>query len=49
VHSRVRLDVVVRDAAVVLESLACEDEALLVVRDGFLLLDLVLELADGVS
>jgi hypothetical protein len=49
VHSGVGLDVVVRDASVVLESLSCEDETLLSVRDSFLLFDFVLELTNSVG
>ena len=49
VHSGVRLDVVVGDESGVLESLAGEDEALLVVGDCFLLFDFVLELTNGVG
>lgn len=48
-YSRVRLDVVIRNASVVLESFACEDETLLAMRDSLLLFDFVLELANGVS
>ena len=48
-HSGVRLYVVVGYASAVFESLAREDETLLVVRDGFLLLDLILELANSVG
>jgi len=46
-HSGVGLNVVVRYAPVVVESLAREDETLLAVGDGFLLLNLVLQLANG--
>ena len=48
-HSGVGLDVVVRDASVVLESLSCEDETLLSVRDSFLLFDFVFELTNSVG
>merc|ERR1712093_748763 len=43
------LDVVVLEGAAVLELLACEDEALLVRRDAFLVLDLGLDGIDGVG
>ncbi len=43
------LDVVVRQAAPVLELLACEDEALLVRRDALLVLNLLLHILDRVA
>ena len=43
------LDVVVRKGATVLELLAREDEALLVRRDALLVLDLLLDIVDGVG
>ena len=47
-QSRLLLDVVVRESAAVLELLAREDEALLVRRDALLVLDLRLDVVDGV-
>ena len=41
------LDVVVRESAAVLELLAGEDEALLIRRDAFLVLDLQLDVVDA--
>jgi len=43
------LDVVVREGAAVLELLSGEDEALLVRGDSFLVLDLGLDVVDGVA
>ena len=43
------LDVVVRESAAVLELLAGEDEALLIRRDAFLVLDLLLDVVDAVG
>ena len=48
VESRLLLDVVVGKSAAVLELLAGEDQALLVRRDAFLVLDLALDVVDGV-
>ena len=48
VKSGLLLDVVVRKGAAVFKLLACEDEALLVWRDSFLVLDLGLDVFDGV-
>merc|ERR1711870_123717 len=49
VQGRFLLDVVVRQGAAVLQLLACEDEALLVRRDALLILDLCLDIVDGVG
>jgi len=49
VQSGLLLDVVVRKGAAVLKLLACEDEALLVRGDAFLVLDLRLDVVDGVG
>ena len=49
VEGRLLLDVVVGEGAAILELLACEDEALLVGRDAFLVLDLGLHILDGVG
>ena len=43
------LDVVVGKGAAILELFAGEDQALLVGRDAFLVLDLVLDIVDGVA
>ena len=43
------LDVVVGEGAVVLQLLASEDKTLLIRRNGFLVLDLALQVLDGVS
>jgi len=48
VESRLLLDVVVRESAAVLELLACEDQALLVRRNALLVLNLRLDIVDGV-
>ncbi len=48
-ESRLLLDVVVRESATVLELLACEDEALLVRRNALLVLDLGLDVINGVG
>ena len=48
VEGRLLLDVVVRKSAAVLELLAREDQALLVRRDALLVLDLGLDIVDGV-
>ena len=42
------LDVIVSKGAAIVELLPCEDEALLVRRDAFLVLDLSLDIVDGV-
>ena len=49
VQSRLLLDVVIRQSAAVLELLAGEDEALLVGGDALLVLDLGLDVVDGVG
>jgi len=49
VEGRLLLDVVVRQGAAVLELLAREDQALLVRRDALLVLDLRLDVVDGVA
>ena len=46
---RLLLDVVVGEGAAVLELLASEDEALLIGRDALLVLDLGLNVVDGVG
>ena len=46
---RLFLDVVVSEGTAVFQLLACEDEALLVRRDALLVLDLLLDLLDGVG
>jgi hypothetical protein len=48
VKSGLLLDVVVRESAAVLELLAGEDEALLIRRDAFLVLNLLLDVVDAV-
>lgn len=45
---RFLLDVVVRHSAVILELLAGKDESLLIRRDAFFLLDLILNTRDSV-
>ena len=48
-HSRLLLDVVVRESVATLEWLASEDQALLLVkRDALLVLDLCFDLVNGV-
>jgi hypothetical protein len=47
-ESRFFLNVVVTEGAAIFELLAGEDEALLVGRDTFLVLDLALDVVDGV-
>ena len=47
-QSGIRVDVVVRQRAPVLELLAGEDQALLIGRNAFLVLDLLLHVVDGV-
>jgi hypothetical protein len=49
VERRLLLDVVIRQGATVLELLACEDQALLVRRDALLVLNLGLDIVDGVG
>merc|ERR1719473_893122 len=49
VERRLLLDVVVAQCAAILELLAGEDEALLVRRDALLVLDLGLDIVDGVG
>jgi len=46
---RLLLDVVVRQRAAILELLACENEALLIRGDAFLVLNLGLDVVDGVG
>jgi len=46
---RLLLDVIVRQRAAILELLACKDQALLVGRDAFLVLDLLLDIVNGVG
>ena len=48
-ESRLLLDVVVGEGAAVLKLLASEDEALLIGRDALLVLDLGLNVVDGVG
>ena len=48
-QSRLLLDIVVRKSASVLQLLAGEDETLLIRRDSFLVLDLGLDVVDGVG
>ena len=48
-EGRLLLNVVVRESAAILELLAGEDEALLIGRDAFLVLDLSLHVVDGVG
>ena len=43
------LDVVIRESTTVLELLASEDQALLVRRNAFLVLNLGLDVVDGVT
>lgn len=47
--SRLLLDVVIGQGAAVFELLAGEDQALLIGRDAFLVLDLGLDIVDGVG
>lgn len=47
--SRLLLDIVIRESATVLELLACEDQALLVRRNALLVLDLALDVVDGIG
>jgi hypothetical protein len=48
-ESRLLLDVVVAQGAAILQLLAGEDETLLVRRDALLVLDLGLDVVDGVA
>jgi len=48
VEGRLLLDIVVREGATVLELLASEDQALLIGGDAFFVLDLSLDIIDGV-
>jgi hypothetical protein len=48
VQSRLLLDVVVRESSTIFELLAGEDQSLLIRRDSFLVLDLGLDVVDGV-
>jgi hypothetical protein len=48
VQCRLLLDIVIRQRTAILELLAGEDQALLVRRDAFLILDLALDIVDGV-
>jgi hypothetical protein len=43
------LDVVIAQSSTILELLASEDEALLVRRNAFLVLDLALDVVDGIA
>jgi hypothetical protein len=47
-ESRLLLDVVVGQGAAVLKLLACKDQALLIRRNAFLILDLALYVVDSV-
>ena len=47
-EGRFLLDVVVRHGTVILELLACKDESLLVGRDALLVLNLGLDVRDGI-
>jgi hypothetical protein len=49
VQSGFLLDVVVGQSATILKLLTSEDQTLLIRRDAFLILDLLLDLIDGVS
>merc|ERR1711934_874307 len=49
VQGRFFLNVVVRKRAAVFQLLACEDQALLIWWDAFLVLDLGLDIVDGVG
>merc|ERR1719352_200022 len=49
VEGRLLLDVVVRESAAILELLAGEDQTLLIWRNTFLVLDLLLDVVDGVT
>jgi hypothetical protein len=49
VESRLLLDIVVRESATVLKLLAGENQALLIRRNAFLVLDLALDVVDGIG
>jgi hypothetical protein len=49
VESRLLLDVIVGERATILELLAGEDQTLLVRRDTLLVLDLRLDVVDGIA
>jgi len=49
VQGRFFLDVVIGESPTVLKLLSSEDEALLVRRDSFLILDLRLNVVDGIT
>jgi hypothetical protein len=48
-QGRLLLDVVIRESATILELLAGEDQALLVRRNSLLVLNLALDIVDGVA
>jgi hypothetical protein len=48
VEGALLLDVIVRQGAAILELLASKDQALLVRRNAFLILDLALDVIDGI-
>jgi len=48
-ESRLLLDVVVTESSAILKLLASEDESLLVGRDTFFILDLSLDIVNGVT
>lgn len=48
-ESRLLLNIVVREGSAVFELLAGEDETLLIRRNSFLILDLGLDVVDGVA
>lgn len=48
-QGRLLLDIVVGKGAAILKLLASEDQALLIRRDAFLVLDLALDVVDGVG
>ena len=48
-QGRLFLDVVVGEGAAVFELLSCEDEALLIRRDAFLILNFGLDVLNGVA
>ncbi len=47
--SRLLLDIVIRESAAVLELLSRKDQTLLVRRNAFLVLDLALDVVDGIG
>ena len=49
VESRLLLNVVIRKGAAILKLLACEDQALLVRGNAFLILDLRFNVIDGIA